>query len=51
MYVEHVAFSPLPIFQFQEEVQKFKEQPEKWKTVGEIKKMLEHKNAKQAVER
>lgn len=34
-----------------EEVQKFKEQPEKWKTVGEIRKMLEHKNTKQAVER
>ncbi|XP_060118549.1 inner centromere protein-like isoform X1 [Heteronotia binoei] len=34
-----------------EEEQKFQEQPEKWKTVGEIKKMLEHNNAKQANER
>nr|XP_056707962.1 inner centromere protein-like [Euleptes europaea] len=36
---------------FQEEEQKLQEQPEKWKTVGEIKKMLEHNNAKQANER
>ncbi|XP_077177330.1 inner centromere protein-like isoform X2 [Paroedura picta] len=34
-----------------EEEQKFQEQPEKWKTVGEIKKMLEHNNAKQANEK
>ncbi|XP_015264853.1 PREDICTED: inner centromere protein-like [Gekko japonicus] len=34
-----------------EEEQKFHEQPEKWKTVGEIRMMLEHNNAKQAHER
>ncbi|XP_054825995.1 inner centromere protein-like [Eublepharis macularius] len=33
-----------------EEEQKLQE-PEKWKTVGEIKKMLEHNNAKQTKER
>ncbi|KAL8170067.1 UNVERIFIED_CONTAM: hypothetical protein K2H54_062716 [Gekko kuhli] len=34
-----------------EEEQKFEEQPEKWKTVGEIRKMLEHNSAKQTNER
>uniref|UniRef100_A0ACB8G2X5 Uncharacterized protein n=1 Tax=Sphaerodactylus townsendi TaxID=933632 RepID=A0ACB8G2X5_9SAUR len=40
-----------PLQMCQEEEQKLQEQPEKWKTVGEIKKMLEHNNVKQANER
>lgn len=39
-----------PDILFQEEEGK-REQPEKWKTVGEIKKMLEHNSVKQEKER